>query len=401
MINPFLIPRLNLDYSFRDLVIGLIHIKKEVDLENLHFLSNLLNVDIDNIYFTGSGRVGLYTILKSLDLPTGSKIGVQLFTCPVVFDAIVRAGYIPFFLDIDTETYTLDINNLKENIDNIDALIVIHTFGHPADIDNIRRISGDIPIIEDCAHSLLAKYKGQILGTLGDASFFSFGPGKYISAGGGGMIIINNHEILNKPIEKIMYNFKRYAKKDEILHVIYEYVKSVLYHRPMYGLFSYPIGTKLDERYDFQNKWKFELKHVRKSDLSILLSKLPTFQEKVNKYRENTFYLIKSIKNLPIQLPVEKEYAYDVFYLFPILFDDALKRETVYNKLLGAGVDAMKYYSDTIKIAKERYGYTRNCVTTESIINKLLVIPHYYPLKRKDLNLIIRTIRGEFNESFV
>ncbi len=58
---------------------------------------------------------------------------------------------------------------------------MVHTFGRPADMDSISRVANDIPVIEDCAHSLLSEYKGRITGTMGVASFFSFK--KYIAAG--------------------------------------------------------------------------------------------------------------------------------------------------------------------------------------------------------------------------
>jgi dTDP-4-amino-4,6-dideoxygalactose transaminase len=179
-IAPNLIPRFNSDYKFEDFFYAVRSVfKSNTDPGQLESIFG--NRDY---YFTNNGRSSLYVILKSLDLPKGSKIGVPLYSCLVVFDAIIKAGHIPCFIDIDLNNYTLDVQDLGKKKDDLDAIIVIHTFGRPADMDKILKDAGDIPIIEDCAHSLLSDYKEKKTGTIGDLSFFSLA--KYISAGGGG-----------------------------------------------------------------------------------------------------------------------------------------------------------------------------------------------------------------------
>lgn len=188
--DPMLIPRFNIDYNMKDFVYSLTNFKSEVDITPLTEL--FCN---SSIGFTNSGRTSLYVILKALSLPENSNVGVPLYCCPSVFDSIVHAGHKPLFLDIDPENYTISTEYLEEKIDEIEAVIAIHTFGRPADLDKIKKITGEKPVIEDCAHAPLSRYKGNLAGTIATAGFFSFRTGKYISAGEGGMVITRDSKL--------------------------------------------------------------------------------------------------------------------------------------------------------------------------------------------------------------
>lgn len=151
-----------------------------------------------------SGRSALMTILKALNLSPGKEILIQAFTCNATVNPILWNNLEPVFVDCNNN-FNLDINDLKKKISSkTRAVIVQHTFGIPAEIEKIKKIceQNNIILIEDCAHSLGASYKGKKVGTFGDLSFFSFSRDKVISSVYGGMIITNNSEIKQK-IEKI------------------------------------------------------------------------------------------------------------------------------------------------------------------------------------------------------
>ena len=142
------------------------------------------------IYFTNYARASLYLLLKSIS----SKqliVGVQAFTCHSVFKAIKKYGHKSIFIDLDNN-FKLDIKDLKKKINKIDVLIITHTFGYPENINEIKKISKDIIIIEDCSHSFLSKINNKYTGTFGDASIFSLGLAKFPSIGFGGFALINN-----------------------------------------------------------------------------------------------------------------------------------------------------------------------------------------------------------------
>src|SRR3954464_10440608 len=139
---------------------------------------------------TEYGRMALYFILKAMDLPPGSEIVVPALTFWVVPEMARVAGLKVVFADIDPATFTLSPAALERAITpNTRAVLPTHLYGMACDMDPILDLARrhDLKVIEDCAHSLGATYKGRMVGTLGDASFFSFQAFKPLNTYGGGL----------------------------------------------------------------------------------------------------------------------------------------------------------------------------------------------------------------------
>ena len=152
---------------------------------------------IKHAYSFNSGRAGLMAIFEAIGIKEGDKVLLQTFTCNSAVNPILNLGAKPVYIDID-ETLNLDPNDLKMKITSRSkAVMVQHTFGWPAKIEEILEIckKHNLFLIEDCAHSLGAKYKGKFCGTFGDAAFFSFGRDKIISSVFGGMVVTHNAKI--------------------------------------------------------------------------------------------------------------------------------------------------------------------------------------------------------------
>lgn len=377
-----LMPRLNVDFTSSDLINALNNLNNEnlKDLVKIQ-LSKIYGVNKNNIFFISTGRAALYLILKSLNLKKGAKIGIQLFCCPVVFEAIVRAGYKPIFLEIEPNTFTLDQRKLKFVEKELDALITIHTFGNPVDMDSIKRIMGKKPIIEDCAHANYSKYKNKLVGTIGDASFFSYGPGKDISAGGGGIFFINNQSKFEKSIKLMMKNLHKPTFKENVKFIFFNYSKSLFYKKPWFGMFAFEVATRFDEQLDFQNQVNFEIKRIKNPNLAVLNKRFNDLKKKIELQRENIRILEKTIKNLNVKTITQTPNSKPLFYLYPLIFPSSKKRDEMCEKFRINGIDTLKFYSRTPGIAREKYGYRGECVLTEDIISTLLVLPTYYKLK--------------------
>lgn len=385
--QPGLIPRFNNDYNFNDFLYGI----KSIFTSNYLGL-NRLSVAFDNgdFFFTNNGRSSLFVILRSLNLPSNSKVGVPLYSCIVVFDAIIKAGYIPCFIDIDFSNYTMDPRDLKNKISELSAIVVIHTFGRPADMDEIKKVANGIPIIEDCAHSLLSEYKGKKTGTMGVASFFSLA--KYISAGGGGMIIINNKELLEN-VNKEMSLLSKHEKLNEIKHSIFVYFYSFLYHKPWFGGFAFSIASSLDKKVDISDKKGFEAAKVKKSDLSVFLKKMETFRNKVELQRKNSLILLNELHYTGLILPLEKKDSWSNYFLFPIFFNSKEKRDKACEYLKEKGIDTAKLYNMVPEIARTLYGYKSDCPNAEKLANSVLTIPNNYSLTAKEILKISNIIK--------
>lgn len=381
---PNLIPRFNLDYNFGDFLCA---VKSTFNRDDFDMKPLYRIFGDKTFFFTNTGRTSLYLILRTLNLPKGSKIGVPLYSCTVVFDAILKAGCVPHFIDIDLDNYTLDPEDLAKKIDCLDAVVVIHTFGKPADMDRIKEVAGDVPVIEDCAHSIFSEYKGKQTGTLSFASFFSFK--KYFSTGNGGMIVLNDDKIADI-FQQEMSLLNSYTAINEVKDSFVTYMYSILYHRPWFGLFAYPLGSYLRNIIGVYDGIKdFKSNKIRKSDLGLVFNKLNGFEVNVELQRENSLFLISELEDVPLILPYEKKDTYCNYYLFPIRFNDKEERDKAHLQLRSMGVDTTMLYGETPLKARKFYGYEGDCPATEMLADTILTIPNYYTLAEMDLIKII------------
>ncbi len=149
----------------------------------------------------GAGREALYLAIKALDLPAGSEVILQAFTCQVVVNAIKWNGLVPVFADLDPKSMNISLSNIKAKFtDKTKAVIIQHTFGIPTpDTMEISQFTKEkrVYLIEDCAHALGAKITEQkMVGTVGDLAIFSLGRSKVISCVNGGVVVCNNQQIV-------------------------------------------------------------------------------------------------------------------------------------------------------------------------------------------------------------
>src|SRR5689334_8047454 len=150
---------------------------------------------------TEYGRMALYFILKAMEFPPDAEIIVPALTFWVVPEITRVAGLRPVFADIDPATFTLSPQAVERAITpRTRAILPTHLYGLACDMDPILEIARrhDLKVIEDCAHSLGSTYKGRMVGTLGDASFFSFQAFKPLNTYGGGLGWMRDAEIARK-----------------------------------------------------------------------------------------------------------------------------------------------------------------------------------------------------------
>ncbi len=164
-----------------------------------------------------SGTAALHLSLISLGVSKGDEVVLPGFVCTAPLNAIHYVGASPVIAEIDRLTFNIDVNDLKRRITKkTKAIIVPHIFGLPADIEDVKSL--DIPVIEDCAHSLGSKYKDNYTGSFGTLSIFSFYATKVIATGEGGMVLSNNASLLesikdlrdydNRESSAVRYNYK-------------------------------------------------------------------------------------------------------------------------------------------------------------------------------------------------
>ena len=147
------------------------------------------------------GRMAFYYILKALDLPNGSEIVFPALTFWVVPEMARVAGLKPVFADVDPNTFNLDASAFERVItEKTKAVVPTHLYGLACDMEPVMEVARkhNLKVIEDCAHSLGAIYRGQLVGTFGDAGFFSFQTLKPLNTYGGGMALVRDPEVANR-----------------------------------------------------------------------------------------------------------------------------------------------------------------------------------------------------------
>jgi perosamine synthetase len=161
---------------------------------------------------TSSGTAALHLALLSLGVKQGDEIIIPSYVCQAVLNAVNYIRAKPVLVDIQEDFlnkgHNISAETIKPSITKKTKVIIVpHMFGVPADIDKILELK--IPVIEDCAQSLGAEYKGKKVGSIGHIGIFSFYATKVISTGQGGMIVTNSKKIADK-----IEDLTRYDKKE-------------------------------------------------------------------------------------------------------------------------------------------------------------------------------------------
>ena len=307
----------------------------------------------------GNGTDALEIALESLDLPKKSEVIVPNFTFLSPAEAVVRGGYKLVLADINLEDFTISLESLKRLINkNTSALIVVHLFGNPCNMTEIKKITDKyaIKIIEDCSQAHGAKFKGKIVGNFGDIGTFSFYPTKNLGAfGDAGAIVTNKKGIFDKA-QKIA----NHGRVDTYDHVLAG------------------RNSRLDS--------------FQASVLNLKIKKL----HKQNESRiRQANYLINFLKSFDIDTPKLTSDQLSVFHQFPILIDE---RNSLMNFLKNKGINCGIYYPKPLSKMRafsnvNLYNkiHSKNSEVASNSILSLPIGPH---LNIKDTEYIANTIQS-------
>lgn len=145
-----------------------------------------------------SGTAGLHLAMLATGIGPGDEVITSPFSFVASANCILYVGAKPVFVDIDPVTYNIDPKKIEKKITKkTKAILVVHIFGQPADMDPILKIAKKhkLKIIEDACESVLAKYKGRKAGTFGESAVFAFYPNKQMTTGEGGMIVTDSRKV--------------------------------------------------------------------------------------------------------------------------------------------------------------------------------------------------------------
>jgi len=153
-----------------------------------------------------SGTDALYLALRALEIGPGDEVITTPFTFIATAEVITAVGATPVFIDIDAQTFNLDVTQIAAAItDKTRAIMPVHLFGQPVDMSTVMSIAQahGIAVIEDCAQATGAQWQGKKVGSIGHIGCFSFFPTKNLGACGDGGAVVTNDESIAASIRKL------------------------------------------------------------------------------------------------------------------------------------------------------------------------------------------------------
>ena len=175
-----------------------------------------------------SGTSALHLAYVLCDLKPGDEVIVPLFTCTATNIPFLNMGINLKFADVDVNTLNMDLNHVESLVsDKTKAIVPVHYGGLCIDMDRLNKIAGDIPIIQDAAHSIGTTFNGKHLCELSDYVMYSFQAIKHFTTGDGGMLLVNK-ELEDKAKRIRWFGIDRKAKQggiweNDITEVGYKY----------------------------------------------------------------------------------------------------------------------------------------------------------------------------------
>jgi perosamine synthetase len=217
-----------------------------------------------------SGTAALHLSLLALGVGEDSEVIIPSYVCTALLNAIAYVGAMPVVVDIDPQTYNITAENIERaRSSRTKAIIVPHMFGLPADIEPI--ISLGTPVIEDCAQSIGARFKGRYTGSFGALSVFSFYATKMLGAGEGGMVASNDAGLIHA-----VRDLRDYDEKEAF---------AVRYNYKMTDILAALCESRLEKLPSFIDGRK-EIANVYDAGLSGLRLEIPFVPEK----RDHIYY---------------------------------------------------------------------------------------------------------------
>jgi UDP-4-amino-4,6-dideoxy-N-acetyl-beta-L-altrosamine transaminase len=321
-----------------------------------------------------SGTAALHVSTSSIDINPGDEVITTPLTFVASANCVVYRGGTPIFADIKKDTYNIDPEKIKEKITpKTKAIIPVHLTGQPCDMDEISEIAekNDLYVIEDAAHAIDAKYKGQKIGNISNLTIFSFHPVKNITTAEGGMITTNNEELYEKLLMFRTHGIskdavKRFGKSGDF----YYDMKYLGFRYNMSELHAALGIHQLKKIKSFQKRRQEIVKIYNKELIDFDEIKLP----KVKKDVQHSWHLYV------IQLDLDK-LKVDRDYIFK-----ALREENI-----GVNVHYIPVHYHSFYIKK--YGLKKGILpNTEYIFPRLLTIPLFPKMNDNDVYDVINAL---------
>jgi UDP-2-acetamido-2-deoxy-ribo-hexuluronate aminotransferase len=298
----------------------------------------------------------LHLSLDSFGIGQGDEVITSPFTFFATVEAILYMGAKPVFVDIEPDTFNIDVNQIEAKItEKTKAILPVHLYGHTADIEEILNIARGrgLKVIEDCAQSFGGGLNSRKAGSFGDAGCFSFYPSKNLGGyGDGGIVVLDDSRIAGTIRE-----LRNHGSKASYIHE------------------KVGFNSRLDE-----------------IQAGILLVKLKYIDE-YNEQRRRKAALYSELLSDKVKCPVEKEGVYHVYHQYTVR---SPLRDELQKRLREKGISSVVYYPVPLHLqeAVGFLGYRRgDFPVAEKVCQEVLSLPIFPELKESVIEEIAEIIR--------
>ena len=295
---------------------------------------------------SNSGTTALHLALLALNVGEGDEVLLPTYACSALLHAVRAVRAVPRFVDSDPSTFNMDPEAAKMAcLPRAKALIVVHSFGLPADLDALKGLG--LPLIEASAQALGAFYRGRPVGSIGEASVFSFYATKLITTGEGGMLLSDAERIL-----AVARDLRGYDQKED--------------DGPR---FNYKMT-------DFQG--------------ALGLAQLKQFPQFLQRRQDIASHYRERLETLRLQLPVVPPYCVPVYYRYVV--KGPLPADAYLARLQALGVQARRPVFQPL----HRYLGLKGFPGAEEAWEKAISLPLYPSLSDGEIERIVEAAREVF-----
>lgn len=311
----------------------------------------------------------LHLALLAHGLGKRDKVLVPDFTFPATGNAVLYTGAKPVIVDIDLNTFCVDPRHIEEKIDErVKAIVPVHAFGHPADIDELSRLARkyDLCVIEDAACALGSEFGGVRIGSFGYTTCFSFHARKLISTGEGGMVVVDDEKVAEDVRALRSHGMSLEAhRRDQISIVL-----------PTFKILGY---------------------NYRMSDISaaIGLAQLKKIEGFIEKRISLARYYDDAVEDAKLDLRTPEIYGNvrHVYQSYVILLGREGIRDKVIRRLRtkGIGCTIGTYSLSLLPLFRK---YKGNCPCGNYAFENTIALPMFQELKEEEIAFVVKTLKG-------
>ncbi|MFG6357730.1 MAG: DegT/DnrJ/EryC1/StrS family aminotransferase [Acetatifactor sp.] len=336
----------------------------------------------------GNGTDALRIALQAVGVGQGDEVITSAFSFFATAEAIAQTGAKPVFADIDEKTLNISPSSIIQKLsEKTKAILPVHIFGVPADMDRINAIAAErnIPVIEDACQAIGAVYKGKKAGALGTLGCFSFYPTKNLGAfGDGGMITTDDDELAD-----VCRSIKAHAAGK-----LGAKAYSCIYREELPELQDMEASENgLYDPCKYYNYFIGGNSRLDSIQAAVLTVKLPYLDEWNEKRFSTAQKYIDAFEKLPVKLPlIEDADCKSCVHQYALLTD---KKEELMAFLANNGVGTGAFYPVPLHLQKafKQYGYQKGDLpTVEKVCGETVCLPVFPELEQNEIEYIIEKV---------